>query len=35
MNFMRLWSDLTMWQRYGLAVIGAAGIIAIVAWFML
>ena len=35
MNLLRLWSDLDMWQRYGLAVIGAAVILAFVAWLML
>ena len=35
MNLLRLWSDLEMWQRYGLAVVGAAVILAFVAWLML
>ena len=34
MNFMRIWSDLSMWNKFGLAVVGAAIIIAVVLWLV-
>ncbi len=31
MNLMRFWSDLNMWNKFGLAAIGAVVVIAIIA----
>lgn len=35
MNLMRIWSDLSMWNKYGLAAIGGVVIVAVVAVLLL
>ena len=30
-NIMRFWSDLSMWNKYGIAAVGAAIVVAIIA----
>ncbi len=35
MGFMRFWSDLNMWNKFGLAAIGAAFVLAIIALVLL
>ena len=32
MNLARFWSDLSLWNKYGIAVVGAVVIIVIVGW---
>lgn len=34
MNLMRIWSDLSMWNKYGLAAVGGVAILVIVALFL-
>ncbi len=34
MSIMNFWSDLTMWNKYGLAAIGAAALLALFAFVM-
>ena len=34
MNFLRFWSDLNMWNKFGLAAVGAIVIIAILVWLV-
>jgi len=34
MNLMRFWSDLSMWNRYGLAAVAAIGILAILGFLL-
>jgi hypothetical protein len=35
MGFMRFWSDLNMWNRYGLAAVGAVVVVAVIALVLL
>ncbi len=35
MSFMRFWSDLSMWNKFGLAAVGAAAVCAIIASVLL
>lgn len=35
MNLMRFWSDLSMWNRYGLCAVGAAAVAAVIALLLL
>lgn len=35
MNLMRFWSDLSMWNKYGLAAVGAIAIAALIAYLLL
>lgn len=30
MNLMRLWSDLSMWNKFGLAAVGAIAIVVVI-----
>lgn len=30
MNLMRFWSDLSMWNKYGLSAVGAVAIVAVI-----
>lgn len=32
MNLMRFWSDLSLWNKYGLAVVAAVAILFILTW---
>lgn len=32
MDFMKFWSDLSIWNKYGIAAVGAVAIIAILLW---
>jgi hypothetical protein len=32
---MRFWSDLNMWNKYGLAAVGAVVVFAFIAWVLL
>lgn len=34
MNFLRFWSDLSIWNKFGIAAVGAIAIIAIVVWLV-
>lgn len=34
MNFLRFWSDLSIWNKFGIAAVGAIVIIAIVVWLV-
>lgn len=34
-NVMRFWSDLSMWNKYGLAAVGGVAIAAFLAWLLL
>lgn len=33
-NVMRFWSDLSMWNKYGLAAVGGIAIAALLAWLL-
>ena len=35
MSLMRFWSDLNMWNKYGIAAVGAAVVVAIIAFILL
>ncbi len=35
MSLMRFWSDLNMWNKFGLAAVGAAFVLAIIALVLL
>ena len=35
MNLMRFWSDLSMWNKYGLAAVGAIAVAAFIAFLLL
>ncbi len=35
MTFMRFWSDLSMWNKYGLCAVVAAAVIAVIAFLWL
>jgi len=35
MNVMRFWSDLSMWNKYGLAAVGGVVIAVLIAWLIL
>lgn len=35
MNVMRFWSDLSMWNKYGLAAIGGIAIAGLLAWLLI
>ncbi len=35
MNFMRFWSDLNMWNKFGLAAVAGAAVFAIIALILL
>jgi len=32
---MRFWSDLSMWNKYGLCAVGAVAIAALIGWLLL
>lgn len=34
MNVMRFWSDLNMWNKYGLAAVAAVAVIALLGWLL-
>lgn len=34
MGFLRFWSDLNMWNKFGIAAVGAIAIVAIIAWLV-
>lgn len=34
MSFLRFWSGLNMWNKFGLAAVGAIAIIAVVVWLV-
>jgi len=34
MGFLRFWSDLNMWNKFGIAVVGAVAIIGVIAWLL-
>ena len=35
MSLMRFWSDLSMWNKFGLAVVGAAVVLAVISMVLL
>ena len=35
MSLMRIWSDLNMWNKFGIAAVGAAVVLAIIASVLL
>ena len=34
MSFLRFWSDLNVWNKYGISAVGALAIIAILLWLV-
>lgn len=34
MGFLRFWSELNMWNKFGIAAVGAIVIVAIVVWLV-
>ncbi len=34
MGFLKFWSELNMWNKFGIAAVGAIAIVAIVVWLV-
>ena len=34
MGFLKFWSDLNMWNKFGIAAVGAIAIVALIVWLV-